>query len=709
MPPTPRQHEAELDVVALQLAQTLGDSLERAAHVGLEDQVQRGRLAALDLLEQVLQLGTAQRRGGGGHVPGHPVAVGAGLTDGAGLGQLRGDPELVTGLGRLGEPEYLDRRRRGRLLDLVPVVVDQGLHLAPCGASHDRVADPQGALLHDDRGHRPTTDLELRLDDDAPGTALGRRLQLLDLGDQHDLLQQVLDAEGLQGRHLDGDGVAAPGLGHESVLRQLLEHAVGVGLVPVDLVDRHDDRHVGRVGVADGLDGLGHDAVIGGHHQDHDVGHLGTTGTHGREGFVTGGVDERDRVALPLDLVGTDVLGDATGLAGHDVGRADTVEQQGLAVVDVAHDGDDRRARAQLRLVHFLVVVVEELGQQLGLALLARVDESDLGAEFGGEQLDHVVGQRLGGRDHLPLQQQEADHITGGAVQLGPEVACRRAALDDDLVLGHGGRRGRVRRESRRLQLLEVPTAPTGSALVGTASSDTGSTPTSGATGSTGATAGAATGSSTAVATGRATGPTAVAAAGGTGGTPGARGAGTTGPGTAGAAGESGTRGAGSRAPSAGPGGRRDRLARDRAGWAAGRRRNRPAGRAGRRARGCGGRPGWRPGCRGSRGGGRHGRRGARCPRLRVPVPVRWPAERVRPLPRARVPPGRALARPPARRGPGRQVQGPGPERWLRVPPVPGSVPVSERRARRPVLPVPPGQGGVGRERRPAARRQVGW
>jgi hypothetical protein len=47
-----------------------------------------------------------------------------------------------------------------------------------------------------------------------------------------------------------------------------------------------------------------------------------------------------------LDLIGADVLGDAAGFARHDVGLADRVEQRGLAVVDVAHDGDDRRARA---------------------------------------------------------------------------------------------------------------------------------------------------------------------------------------------------------------------------------------------------------------------------------------------------------------------------------------------------------------------------
>ena len=50
-------------------------------------------------------------------------------------------------------------------------------------------------------------------------------------------------------------------------------------------------------------------------------------------------------LAVLLDLVGADVLGDPAGLAGDDVGVADLVEQRGLAVVDVAHDRDDRRPR----------------------------------------------------------------------------------------------------------------------------------------------------------------------------------------------------------------------------------------------------------------------------------------------------------------------------------------------------------------------------
>ena len=56
-------------------------------------------------------------------------------------------------------------------------------------------------------------------------------------------------------------------------------------------------------------------------------------------------------LAVLDDLVRADVLGDAAGLAGDHVGVADLVEQLGLAVVDVAHDGDDRGARRRVLVV----------------------------------------------------------------------------------------------------------------------------------------------------------------------------------------------------------------------------------------------------------------------------------------------------------------------------------------------------------------------
>jgi hypothetical protein len=139
------------------------------------------------------------------------------------------------------------------------------------------------------------------------------------VGGEQDCLEQLVDVLTLLGRDVDEHRVAAVLLCHEVVLGQLLADLARVGALDVDLVDRDDDRHVGGLGVVERLDGLRHDAVVGRDHEDRDVGDLGTTGTHGREGLVTRGVDEGDRpvdaLVLLVDLVGADVLGDAAGLA----------------------------------------------------------------------------------------------------------------------------------------------------------------------------------------------------------------------------------------------------------------------------------------------------------------------------------------------------------------------------------------------------------
>ena len=83
----------------------------------------------------------------------------------------------------------------------------------------------------------------------------------------------------LLGGDANKDGITTPVLGHQAELGQFLADPVNVGIRLVDFVDRHQDRHLGRTGVIDCLTSLRHDAVIGGHHQDNDVGDLGATGT----------------------------------------------------------------------------------------------------------------------------------------------------------------------------------------------------------------------------------------------------------------------------------------------------------------------------------------------------------------------------------------------------------------------------------------------
>ena len=183
--------------------------------------------------------------------------------------------------------------------------------------------------------------------------------------------------------------------------------------------------HVGRLGVLDGLDRLRHHAVVGRDHEDHDVGHVRPAGTHGREGGVAGGVDEGDEPVVLGDLVGTDVLGDAARLAGDDVGVADRVEQQRLAVVDVAHDRDDGgSAREVLRVLRVLDAELELLVGH----------EVDLEAELGREDLDGVLGQRLLHRHHLAHLEQLLDDRCTGDVELLRDLVDRRAAQDVDAV-----------------------------------------------------------------------------------------------------------------------------------------------------------------------------------------------------------------------------------------------------------------------------------
>ena len=243
--------------------------------------------------------------------------------------------------------------------------------------------------------------------------------------------------------------------------------------------------------MVDGLGGLGHHAVVRRHHEHHDVGHLGTTCAHLGKRGVSRGVDERDRSAVVGDLVGTDVLRNAAGLAGNHVGVADLVEQRGLAVVDVTHDSDHGRAGLLQRLDLVVAVVKQRL--ELQLFLLAGLDEQDLCADLECEQFHLLVGKRHGRRDHLAVLQQEANEVRRRAVDLGRELLGRHAALDNDRALGNGSIIAGVIRAEMRLQLVHVTTT-TSATLLGRTTLTAGATATTGttgtATGATGATTG---------------------------------------------------------------------------------------------------------------------------------------------------------------------------------------------------------------------------
>ena len=172
---------------------------------------------------------------------------------------------------------------------------------------------------------------------------------------------------------------------------------VGFVARQVALVQCHDNRHPGRLDVADGLFRLGHDSVIGRDDQHGDVGDIGTPCPHVGERCVARRIHESDGSPVLFNLVRANMLGDTAGLAG-DESRADQIiEQRRLAVVDMAKKRDDWRTGYQLiRVVFPLLDFRDQCVLECRLLLQFQFD-----AEFGGQHFDQSAAD--GGVDRQRL------------------------------------------------------------------------------------------------------------------------------------------------------------------------------------------------------------------------------------------------------------------------------------------------------------------
>jgi len=139
-------------------------------------------------------------------------------------------------------------------------------------ADDEVVADTERAGLDEHGGDRAAAALDVGVHDRPDRVAVGVRLEVLDLGRQDDGREQVVEVLAGAGGDVDALVLAAVVDGDDALLGELGVDAVDIGVVLVDLVDRHDDRHLGGLRVLDRLDRLRHHAVVGGDHQDHDVG-----------------------------------------------------------------------------------------------------------------------------------------------------------------------------------------------------------------------------------------------------------------------------------------------------------------------------------------------------------------------------------------------------------------------------------------------------
>ena len=283
-------------------------------------------------------------------------------------------------------------------------------------------------VLYQDGSGETTSLVEGRFNDRTTGLAVWIGLEVQHIGLQEYLLQQQIYVQTVACRDILILILTTPAL-HQIVHgRELLAHLHGVGGWLINLVDSKDDRHTGSRSVVDGLLGLRHHAVVGSDDDNSNIGHLGTTGTHGSKCLVSRSIEEGDSTAVvQLHRVGTDVLGDTTGLTGNDVGIADIVEQLGLTVINVTHDGDDRWTGHQLIFGIGLLL-------QFLFNLLAHV--LSLEAELLGHQVDGVGIQTLVDRNHQSQSHTGRDDLDHRHVHHRSEViGCHELGEFQDLAL----------------------------------------------------------------------------------------------------------------------------------------------------------------------------------------------------------------------------------------------------------------------------------
>jgi hypothetical protein len=159
--------------------------------------------------------------------------------------------------------------------------------------------------------------------------------------------------------------------------------------------------------------------VVGCHHQHDDVGHLGAAGPHQGKRFVAGRVEEDDVLVVDRDVIRADVLCDAARFALGDPRFTDGIEQTGLAVVDVAHDGHDRCTRDDVFGARFAAVDLQQF--------LFETAQLNIGAKFARDHRRRFGVERAVDGQHDPLHQQLRENVLDANVQLVRQILDRHA------------------------------------------------------------------------------------------------------------------------------------------------------------------------------------------------------------------------------------------------------------------------------------------
>ena len=156
-------------------------------------------------------------------------------------------------------------------------------------------------------------------------------------------------------RDIDELLFAAPLLGNDLMLRQLILDALRISILTINLVNCDNQRDAGSFCMLNCLYRLRHHAVISSDNKNDDIRRLCPSGAHGGKGSVTRCIQERDRTLVGCYGISADMLRNPACLTRSNLTVPDVVKQRGLAVIDMAHNRHYRCARNLLAAILLLV------------------------------------------------------------------------------------------------------------------------------------------------------------------------------------------------------------------------------------------------------------------------------------------------------------------------------------------------------------------
>ena len=136
---------------------------------------------------------------------------------------------------------------------------------------------------------------------------------------------------------------------------------------------------------------------------------------------------------------------------------ADGVQELGLAVVDVTHDGDDRGPHDQVGLAALVLAELQVEGLQQLAVLVLRGHDLDVEVQLLAQQAQRVVIHRLRRREHLAELEHRGHEIGRRGVDPLGEVRQRGAAgQPDDRAVAAGQPDAAQRRRRHVVELLAL-------------------------------------------------------------------------------------------------------------------------------------------------------------------------------------------------------------------------------------------------------------